>query len=137
MSIDAAAIQRLYLLFGALVVSVIALLYGVSPSWFVRTFFGLEALDPNLAHILRAIMGLYLAFALFWVFAAFRDDYRKIAVLTTVVFAGGLVSGRLLSLPMDGAPARLLLLYVAMEFAFVPIGIWIFRLPRRGTGGAG
>lgn len=131
---NTAKIQRYYLLFGASVVSVIALLYGVSPNWFVRTFFGLAGLDVNLAHILRAIMGLYLAFVLFWLFAAFSDEYRRTAVLTTVVFAGGLVSGRLLSLLMDGAPASLLLVYVAMEFAFVPIGIWIFRLPVRTTG---
>lgn len=131
---NAMKIQRYYLLLAACVVSVIALLYGVSPYWFVRTFFGLEELDATLAHILRAIMGLYVALAFFWLFAAFSDEHRKTAVLTTVVFAGGLVSGRLLSLLIEGVPARLLLIYVAMEFAFVPIGIWVFRRAGRVTG---
>lgn len=119
-------VQKYYLLLAACVVSVIALLYGVSPYWFVRTFFGLEALDANLAHILRAIMGLYIALALFWLFAAFSDEYRKTAVLTTAVFAGGLVSGRVISLLIEGAPARLLVVYVVMELMFAPIGVWVF-----------
>lgn len=132
---DAAKMQKYYLLFAASVVSVIALLYGVSPYWFVKEFLGFEeGLRVSPAHILRAVMGLYIAFALFWLYAAFNDEHRRTAVLTTVVFAGGLVSGRLLSLLTDGAPARLLLIYVAMEFAFVPIGIWVFRRAERVTG---
>lgn len=123
-------IQKYYLLLAACVVSVIALLYGISPYWFAGTFFGFEALDANLAHILRAIMGLYIALALFWLYAAFSDEHRTTAVLTTVVFAGGLVSGRLLSLSLDGRPKSLLLVYVAMELAFVPIGYWVYKLTK-------
>jgi hypothetical protein len=122
-------IKKYYLVFAFCAVSIIALLYGVSPYWFARMFLGVSELDTNLAHILRAVMGLYLGFGLFWLFAAFSDGYRNTAVLTTVIFCGGLVTGRLISLSADGRPSALLILYIVMEFAIVPLGYWIFRLP--------
>jgi hypothetical protein len=122
-------IKKAYLIFAFCAVAVIALLYGVSPQWFAQRFLGLADLDPGLAHILRAVMGLYLALGLFWLHAAFHETYRNAAVLTTVVFSGGLVSGRLVSLLVEGRPAPLLLLYVFMELALVPIGLWVFRQP--------
>jgi hypothetical protein len=66
---------------------------------------------------------------LFWLFAAFSDKYRNTAVLTTMLFAGGLVIGRIISVFADGQPSPILVLYFAMEFILVPIGWWIFRLP--------
>lgn len=122
-------IKQAYLIFAFVSVSTIALLYGVSPDWFARTFVDVSDLDADFAHILRAVMGLYLAFGLFWLYAAFHSHLRDAAILTTVVFCGGLVSGRLISLVADGRPAPLLLLYVAMEFALVPLGLWVFRQP--------
>lgn len=119
-------VKKYFLVFAFVAVSAIALLYGVSPAWFAKTFLGVDALDANLAHILRAVMGLYVAFGLFWLYAAFHDAYRNVAVLTTVIFSGGLVSGRLVSLILDGRPAPLLVLYVFMEFALAPIGYWVW-----------
>jgi uncharacterized protein YacL len=122
-------IKQAYLIFAFVAVGIIALLYGVSPGWFARAFLDVNDLDADLAHILRAVMGLYVALGLFWLYAAFHRPYRDAAVLTTIVFCAGLVSGRLISLVVDGRPAPLLLLYVAMEFALVPIGLWVFRQP--------
>ncbi len=122
-------IKKFYLIFAALAVSVIALLYGVSPDRFARTFLGVSPLGTDLAHILRAVMGLYLALGLFWLYAAFNAAYRNAAVLTTVVFCAGLVSGRLISLVADGRPAPLLLLYVVMELSLIPLGLWVLRRP--------
>jgi hypothetical protein len=39
------------------------------------------------------------------------------------------VSGRIISLFADGQPSGILMLYVAMEFVFVPVSYWVFRLP--------
>lgn len=52
------------------VVSGIAALYGVAPRWFARSFLGVAPLDVNFAHILRAVMCLYLGLGLFWLRAA-------------------------------------------------------------------
>jgi len=110
-------------------VSIIALLYGVSPTWFAQTFLGISELDLNVAHILRAVMGLYLALGVFWLCSAFSEKHRNTAVLTFLIFAGGLVMGRIVSLFADGQPKPLLVLYMVFELALLPIGYWIYRLP--------
>jgi hypothetical protein len=51
-------VKKYYLFFAFAAVSAIALLYGVAPDWFARTFLDVASLDPDLAHILRAVMGL-------------------------------------------------------------------------------
>jgi len=91
-------IKRIYLIFAFVAVAVIASLYGIAPAWFARTFLDVPNLGMGFSHILRAIMGLYLALGLFWLFAAFDERYRNVAVLTRVIFCAGLVSGRLISL---------------------------------------
>jgi hypothetical protein len=66
-------------------------------------------------------MCLYLAHGCFWLVSAFTDAHRDTAVLTTILFAGGLVAGRIVSFIVDGQPAPLLMIYAAMEFTLVPI----------------
>ncbi len=122
-------IKKYFLIFAFVAVSIIALLYGVSPQWFARTFLDVPEIALDFAHILRAVMCLYLALGLFWLFAAFSDKYRNTAVFTTMLFAGGLVIGRIISLFADGQPSPILVLYIAMEFMLVPVAWWIFRLP--------
>ncbi|WP_395698219.1 DUF4345 domain-containing protein [Methylocella sp.] len=120
------ATQRSFLILAFGLVTVIALLYGVSPSWFAATFLGVADPGVNLAHILRAMMCLYLALGLFWLFAAFSEKHRRTAVLTTIVFAGGLVIGRAVSFVLDGSPSFLLLFYAALELTIVPIAWWVY-----------
>jgi hypothetical protein len=121
--------KKAFLILAFAIVSIIALLYGISPSWFASTFLGVTDLNLNFAHILRAVMCLYLALGCFWLFSAFSDTLRNTAILTTIVFAGGLVIGRLVSFIVDGQPAPLLMIYAAMEFALVPIAYWIYTRP--------
>ena len=124
-------IKKAFLIGAFVAVSIIALLYGISPPWFAATFLGITDLNLNVAHIFRAIAGLYLALAAFWLYAAFNDKYRNAALLTTILFAGGLAAGRCASLILDGQPAPVLLIYLAMEFAVVLVAYWVFRLPGR------
>jgi Domain of unknown function (DUF4345) len=124
-------LKKAFLIGAFVAVTLIALLYGVSPTWFAATFLGVTDLNLNFAHILRAIAGLYLALAAFWLYAAFNDKYRDAALLTTILFAGGLAAGRCVSLILDGQPAPVLLIYLAMEFAVVLVAYWVFRLPER------
>jgi hypothetical protein len=126
---SAMMIKKWYLIFAFVAVSVIALLYGVSPQWFASTFLNVSEIASDFAHILRAVMCLYLVLGLFWLFSAFSDKYRNTAVLTTMLFSGGLVVGRIISFFADGQPSPILVLYIAMEIILVPIAYWIFRLP--------
>ena len=122
-------VKKAYLTFAFAAVSLFALLYGISPKWYAATFLGIADLNPNIAHILRAVTGLYLALAVFWLYAAFNEKYRSAAILTTLLFAGGLVAGRCVSLILDGQPSPVLLFYGAAECAVVLIGYWVFWLP--------
>jgi Domain of unknown function (DUF4345) len=122
-------IKKYFLILSSFTIFAVGSLYGVSPHWFARTFLGVSQLDLNLAHILRAMMCLYLGFALFWLFAAFSDKYRNAAVLTVVLFPAGLVIGRILSFVADGRPSSLLLVYLFAELIQAPIAYWVFRLP--------
>jgi uncharacterized protein YacL len=121
-------IKKAFLIIAFIMVSIIAMLYGVDPQWFGRTFLNVPQLDPIIAHILRAVMGLYIALGLFWLYSAFNEKYRNVAVLSTVIFSGGLVSGRIISLFNEGQPAPLLIFYIIAEFALVPIAYWVFTL---------
>jgi hypothetical protein len=123
------SIKKSFLIFASVVVSIIALLYGISPTRFAETFLNFPAMSVDFANILRAIMGLYLGLGLFWLFSAFNDKHRNTAVLTTVIFAGGLVTGRLISLLADGWPSPILVVYVALEFLLIPVAVWVFELP--------
>jgi hypothetical protein len=122
-------IKQYFLVFAFVAVLIIALLYGISPQWFAQTFLGLAEIDLNITHIFRAVMCLYISLGLFWLFAAFCEKYRNVAVLTTIIFSGGLVVGRVISLIVDGQPSALLLLYVALELSLVPIAFWVWKRP--------
>jgi hypothetical protein len=122
-------LKKAYLIISFAAVTMIALLYGISPTWYASTFLGITDLNPNFAHILRAVTGLYLALAAFWLYSAFTYKHTNTAVLTTVLFAGGLAAGRCVSLILDGQPAPVLLIYGAMEIGVVLVGYWVFRLP--------
>jgi Domain of unknown function (DUF4345) len=122
-------LKQAFLIAAFAAVSVIGLVYGTDPSWFAATFLGLDAANVNVAHILRAVMGLYLALGIFWLVSAFNRALRNVAVLTAIVFAGGLLIGRLISFAMDGQPAPLLIVYAGLEAALVPLAWWIYKRP--------
>ena len=122
-------IKKKFLIFAFFSVVPIALAYGVSPNWFASTFLGVETLDMNIAHILRAVMCLYLGLGLFWLYSAFDENYRNPALVTIIIFTGSLVIGRLISLVADGQPAPILILYIGLEFILVPVAFWVLRLP--------
>ncbi len=122
-------LKRCFLTFAFALVAIIALLYGVCPSWFAKTFLGVEDVSVNFAHILRATMCLYLALGCFWLFAAVTDTHKDIAILTIILFAGGLVIGRLMSFLIDGQPAPILIFYAVLELLTIPVALLIYALP--------
>ncbi len=127
--IAAKKIKKYFLILAASTLFPVALLYGVSPQWFALVFLGVSGLDLDLAHIFRAMMGLYLGFGVFWLFAAFSDKYRNAAVLTVMLFPAGLVIGRIISYFADGHPSPLLFAYLLFELIQAPLAYWVFRLP--------
>lgn len=121
-------LKKILLVLSFVTICVIALLYGVSPQWFFETFL-VNSQEPSIdqSHILRAVMMLYMALGLFWLYCAFSDKYRDAGIIVLSVFCGGLVAGRILSVIMDGMPSPILILYIFMELSLVPVCIWILR----------
>lgn len=122
-------LKKSFLILAAAIVWLIALLYGIEPAWFARTFLGVTNLGVDFAHILRAVMCLYLALGVFWLFCALRNLYKNAAILTTIVFSGGLLIGRLLSFAVDGLPSPLLIFYAVVELSVIPVAWWVYKLP--------
>jgi uncharacterized membrane protein len=69
--------------------------YYLAFSAVARTYLDVASLDADFAHILGAVMGLYLALGLFWLYAACEHAYSDAIVMTIFCYAS-LVSGRLL-----------------------------------------
>lgn len=120
-------IRQLFLLVAALGLLPIALSYGVMPKRSLGYLFNISALDTNSIHIFRAIMGLYLALALFWVIGAFKTHLRQAALWSLVVFMFGLAAGRGLSIILDGMPNWLLLGYFVLELIFGTVGLYLIN----------
>jgi hypothetical protein len=79
-------LQKSLLLFVAVGLIPIALGYGLVPEISMNYLFNIPVTETNLAHILRAVMGLYLALVLFWVIGAFKIQLRLAALYSLVVF---------------------------------------------------
>jgi hypothetical protein len=121
-------LKKVLLVLSFVTVCVIALLYGISPQWFFDTFLVTsQKLSIDQSHILRAVMMLYVARGLFWLYCAFSDRYRDAGIIVIAVFCGGLVAGRILSVIVDGIPSPILILYIFMELSLVPVCIWLMR----------
>jgi len=81
----------------------------------MEAVFGIVVDTTNLTHILRAVMGLYLEMAAFWLIGATRPALTGPALLACAVFMLGLAAGRVLSFALDGLPHRLLIVYAVLE----------------------
>ncbi|QXH74813.1 DUF4345 domain-containing protein [Pseudomonas atacamensis] len=121
-------LKKYFLILSFLIVSSIALIYGISPVWFARTFLGINDVHRDVAHILTAIMGLYLALGGFWLVSAYCSLLRGVALLTVLIFCVGLVFGRLISFILDGVPSPLLQFYAAVELTVIPVAYWLMKL---------
>ena len=113
---------RVFLVSAAVGLTPIALSYGVAPGDSLSALFDLTVDTTNGRHVFRAVMGLYLALAAFWVAGARRPTLTVPALWSLVVFMLGLAAGRALSVVVDGVPHPLLLVYLGLEVAFGVVG---------------
>ncbi|MFD0986530.1 DUF4345 family protein [Methyloligella solikamskensis] len=67
--------------------------------------------------------------AVFCLARALTGKHKSVAILTVMVFAGGLLAGRCLSFAIDGLPDPLLIVYAGLEAAVLPLAWWVWRLP--------
>jgi hypothetical protein len=120
-------IRQMFLLVAAIGLLPIALSYGLIPRKSLSYFFDITVSNPNSIHILRAVMGLYLALIIFWLIGAFKVQVRQAALYSLIVFMFGLAAGRILSLIIDGMPHWLLAVYLVLELVFGVLGILLIK----------
>jgi hypothetical protein len=115
--------ESIFLLVAAVCLTPVALAYGLFPAVSVPMLYGVEIDTISIAHIFRAVMGLYLAMIVFWILGSRRESLRFAALCSVVVFMGGLALGRLLSIFFDGIPEPLLVVYLPLELGFALVGL--------------
>ena len=114
--------KSFFLIFVASGVFMISLSYGIVPDVTLSYLYGIEVDSINLSNIFRAVMGLYVAFVIFWITGAFNDSLKIPALWSLIIFMAGLASGRFLSLIIDGIPHPLFVLWMLLEIIFGVLG---------------
>ncbi|MBA6155940.1 DUF4345 domain-containing protein [Tenacibaculum sp. S7007] len=115
--------RKFHLLTSAMLIIIVALLYGGNPNRVLPLVFDFKVESLELKNIFRAIMGLYLGFAFFWALGAANNTYWKAATLSNIIFMGGLALGRLLSFVLDGISYQYVP-GVILEVIFMILGIY-------------
>jgi hypothetical protein len=118
---------RAFLIFCAVGLIPIALGYGAKPSTSLDVLFGITVDTTNLAHIMRAVMGLYFGMVVLWLWGAFSRPMAGPALVGCAVFMLGLAAGRLLSFVLDGMPHWLLIVYAALEIVLGVVAAILYK----------
>ena len=119
--------KNLQLGISAAVVMGAGLVYGFNPEGVLGVLIEIEVSGLELRNIFKAVMGLYLAFGIFWVIGILNTAYWKMATLSNVLFMGGLAFGRGVSLILDGMSPQLAL---AMVLELIMMFWGLFNLTR-------
>jgi len=115
-------IGRGFLLIAALALANVSRNYGVDPERTLHELFGFTITSKAEVHMFRAVMGLYLAFAGYWIAGALRPSWTRPAMVSVVLLMGGLAGGRVLSIVVDGTPNSTLTSYLVVEVVFAVVG---------------
>ena len=105
----------------------IALSYGAKPSATLDALYGITVDTVNLAHIMRAVMGLYIGMVALWLWGAFSKQMEGPALVACAVFMAGLAAGRILSFVIDGLPHWLFVVYAVLEIGLGLVAVVFYR----------
>ncbi len=113
--------KNLHLIISTAIVVSAAFVYGFKPNLFL-------VVDTNTideANILKAIMGLYLAFASLWILGMLNQKFWKTATICNMLFMLGLGFGRIVSIIYDGIPS---MIFVAGTLGELVLGFYAYYL---------
>ena len=113
-----------YLIMSSMVIIAIGLSYGLVPTVSMPLLYGIAVDNSSLIYVLRAVMGLYLTNALYWLYCTRRGAYVQ-ALRSQMVFLPGLIIGRIISLFIEGIPGFMLVFYLVGEIFFLVMNRWI------------
>ncbi|MGL4465584.1 MAG: DUF4345 domain-containing protein, partial [Planctomycetia bacterium] len=118
---------RIFLIIAAIGLGTVGLGYGVAPAVVMPRLLSITVDERDLIHVFRAVMGLYFAFAGFWLYAAGLPAWRRPAAASVVVLMTGLAAGRILSFAIDGPASPLLVAYLVIELVVAGAGAALLR----------
>jgi len=119
--------EKIFLLLATGGLVPIALSYGLDPETSMAFLFNIDVNSIESSHIFRAVMGLYLATAVYWLIGAFNPKHTTGALINLIIFMFGLVAGRFLSVGLDGNPNGVLWLYIFLELGFGVVGVMLLK----------
>ncbi len=124
-------LKNLHLVISIVIIVPVALTYGLMPSGFLENIFNFKYENTELAGIFRALMGLYIAMAIFWMLGIYKPKFWEAATLSNVLFMCGLAVGRFVSIFLDGMPSPVFLAGLIVEILLAAWGV--FNLFRPGS----
>jgi hypothetical protein len=116
-------VKNLHLGLSSLTIIGVGLAYGIYPNRILPFFFDFKVQSIDLNNVFRAIMGLYLSLAVYWTTGIFKPEHWKNTTLISVIFMGGLASGRIISIFLDGIPSLPFLIGTVLEIVFMFWGV--------------
>lgn len=119
---------NLHLGIGSITICIVGLSYGLWPEKVLPFLFDFKVESVDLNHVFRAMMGLYLGFATYWIIGIFKEEHWRGATLSSIVFMGGLAIGRMVSILIDGIPSVVFLIGTVVEILFMLWGINNLRI---------
>ncbi len=93
----------MHLLISSFIIIPVGLVYGFAPNLLFDI--NLNSIDEY--NVFKAVMGLYIAFGILFIFGIFNKKFWKSATIANAFLMFGLASGRILSLFSDGIPSTL------------------------------
>ena len=115
--------KNLHLAISAIIIVIISVTYGLLPNNILPKIFDFNVGSTDLKQVFRATMGLYLGMVILWVIGIFKPHYWRTATIANVFFMGGLASGRIISLIIDGIPSISFSIGLALELILALWGI--------------
>ena len=116
--------KNLHLAISVLLIVSIALVYGLLPDKILPELFDFTISTTDLSNIFRAMMGLYLGMAAFWIMGIIKSQIWVAATMANIFFMGGLAIGRIVSLLLDGTPD---VYFLAGLFVETLLTVWGIR----------
>ncbi len=122
-------INKIHLIISIIIVVPVAFVYGFNPG--SQFDIHLNTMDEH--NLLKAIMGIYLAFSMLWILGILKPKYLTLALISNMIFMLGLGLGRLSSLLLDGMPTIGFVFGTFGELFLGIYGVWVLNRFRSGV----
>ena len=116
-------IKTLHLVISILIVIPVGCIYGFQPN----LLFDVNLNTTDEANIFKAIMGLYLSFAVLWSLGILNPSLWKVATVSNIIFMLGLGFGRIISMLFDGFPSSVFIIGTIGEMILGFYGCYILQ----------